>query len=121
MPRPKTQLVRHDYSLVTKIAGDGCIEAPIAKAIKVSPRLFQDLKKEDPKLADALAVGKALLAGEMIDLLVQKARDDDRQAMESVLNRAAQSRRKPKRWLQSGFGFSSRTACRAKSGLALLT
>ena len=88
MPRAKTKLVRADYSFITKLAAEGHTEASIAKAIKVSPRLFRDLKKEDP-VADALAVGKALLANEMVSLIKIRAKDGDLRAMEILLNRAA--------------------------------
>ena len=95
MPRSKTKLVRHDYSFATSLAAEGHTEASIAKAIKVSPRLFRDLKKEDPKLADALAVGKALLANEMVSLIKQRAQDGDLRAMEVLLNRSDPIEKEP--------------------------
>ena len=88
MPRSKTKLVRADYAFITRLAAEGHTEASIAKAIRVSPRLFRDMKKEDP-VGDALAIGRALLANEMISLIKQRANDGDLRAMEILLNRAA--------------------------------
>ncbi len=87
MPRLKTKLVRHDYSLATDLAAKGCNEGTIAKALSISPRTLRTLKAEDERLASALDIGRALLADEMVAILVTKARNGDRRAAESVLNR----------------------------------
>ncbi len=87
MPRSKTKLVRHDYSLATEMASRGCTEGTIAKALSISPRTLRTLKAEDERLASAIDIGKAILADEMVGILVEKARNGDRRAAESVLNR----------------------------------
>ena len=87
MPRSKTKLARQDYAFATELAAKGCTEGSIAKALSISPRTLRTLKLEDERLASAIDVGKAILADEMVSILVEKARNGDRRAAESVLNR----------------------------------
>ena len=75
MAKPKIELMRHDYSLVVKMAAAGCTEATIAKALYMAPRTLRDVKKRDPKLLEAIEIGRAVEHDHLVGQL-RKAADD---------------------------------------------
>lgn len=85
MGRPKKQLVPRDYAVATRLAAEGKSEASIAQELRVAPRTLRNIKKRDPRLADAIELGRAELQDRLIEKLVEMGFGGDRRAVVEAL------------------------------------
>ena len=59
MGRPKKLIPEHGYTVVQALARKGCNERQIARELGMSVPTFEARKKDDPRLVEALALGRA--------------------------------------------------------------